>query len=202
MQAQLPVYSDTMARLISTITKPLYISLPTFLVLELTTAPTIMMGFLWFLVTTLGCFAIPWLYVTRNVRLGKYSDRNVSVREERIKPMLIAFICVLITFSSLVLFHASKTLLAALTAVIVSGLLALFITKHWKISLHLMGISGSVMTFIFAFGPFFLILTPAILLVAWARYHIRAHTLAQIIAGSLLSICITRLVFYLFFSLV
>jgi hypothetical protein len=66
-------------------------------------------------------------------------------------------------------------LLASVVAVLVAGVLTLTITTQWKISLHLVGITGAVTVLVLLFGPLALLLAPLVPLVGWARWQVRAH---------------------------
>ena len=69
------------------------------------------------------------------------------------------------------------------------------ISNFWKISLHMVGVSGFVTALIFVFGPIAAIGYVALPVVAWARLYRRKHTVPQLIAGALGGAFITALVF-------
>lgn len=63
-----------------------------------------------------------------------------------------------------------------------SGALVVWlIDRYWKISIHSVGVSGGVL--ILAMAGDLWVLSPALLLVAWARLRLRAHTPAQVVGG-------------------
>jgi hypothetical protein len=66
-----------------------------------------------------------------------------------------------------------------MTAIIVSCLVALLITQfaHWKISLHMVGITGAITTLGLVMGSPFFLLAPFAVIVGWARWRVHAHTL-------------------------
>jgi hypothetical protein len=69
------------------------------------------------------------------------------------------------------------------------------IGTFWKISIHSAGVAGPTTALIFVFGLALLplyVLTAAII---WARLKLAAHTLAQLVAGALVAIVITSLVY-------
>jgi len=82
--------------------------------------------------------------------------------------------------------------------VLVVCVLSLLITRYWKISLHLVGIAGAVTAFVLLFGPRLLWLTPLVVLVGWARFQVRAHTILQAMAGTALAVSVTVSIFWLF----
>ena len=74
------------------------------------------------------------------------------------------------------------------------------INVAWKISVHMAALGGSIAILVIAAGlsgensP---VLTPStvypilllIPLVGWARYHLKAHTVAQIVVGAVIGFC-------------
>jgi membrane-associated phospholipid phosphatase len=74
----------------------------------------------------------------------------------------------------------------------------MIITRWWKISTHAFGITGpfAAMFLLFGLAPLpYLIVVP---LVWWARVYLRAHTMAQVLAGATLAVASTLAVFRLF----
>jgi membrane-associated phospholipid phosphatase len=67
-------------------------------------------------------------------------------------------------------------------------------TLWWKISIHASSIAGAATMLTALYGmvllPSFLLL----ILVSWSRVVLRRHTVAQVVAGSLLSIALSLLV--------
>ncbi len=189
---------ERLARLLSELFNPLLVALPTFLVIALASSPDVGHALLWWAVAVIGISLAPFLFVLRGVRRGRYSDHHVSIREQRFVPLLFGLGCMSLTFVLLALLHASPVLIATVTAVIVACGLSLLITRYWKISLHLVGIAGAVTVCLLLFGPRVLWLSPLIALVGWARWQVRAHTLLQALAGTVLAVSVTLLVFRLF----
>lgn len=192
------VWWERLAHLLSEVFNPLFVALPTFLIIALVSAPDIWHALLWWVVSVAGISLAPFLFVRQGVRRGRYSDHHVSIREQRFVPLLFGLGCMSLTFVLLLLLHTSLVLIATVTAVIVACGISLFITKYWKISLHLVGIAGAVTVFVLLFGPRLLWLTPLVALVGWARWQVRAHTLWQALAGTALAVGVTVLLFWLF----
>lgn len=187
------------AHLISEITNPLFIALPTFLIIALSTAPDIWHALLWWIIATAGISLAPLLFIWHGVRVGHYTDHHISMREQRLFPLFFGFISITVSFILLFLLHASKPLIVTMSAVIVAVGLAAIITQKWKISLHLVGAAGAVTVFGLLFGwQLALLLAPGVLLIAWARWHVRAHTPLQVLAGAALAIAVTLVLFWLF----
>ncbi len=161
-----------LARLISEVANPIFVAPPIFFVIALHTAPNVMQALLWWVVAVVGI-------------------SHVSIREQRLVPLLFALGCVSFVFVLLLLLHASRPLLATVTAVLAACTIATVITRYWKISFHLVGMAGAVTVLCILFGPFAALLAPMVLLVAWARWRVGAHTPLQALAGTVLAVSVT-----------
>jgi len=190
--------SEKLAHLVSQVTNPLFVVAPTFLLVALHTAPNVGQAFLWWGVTVVGISAAPFLFILRGVRRGTYTDQHLSLREQRIIPLLFGLVCTAVVFTILFLLQASSTLITTIIAIFVGGVITLVITRHWKISMHLVGISGTTTVLTIVYGPIFLLLIPLVILVGWARWRVRAHTPLQAVAGVALAVNVTLVIFSLF----
>jgi membrane-associated phospholipid phosphatase len=190
--------SQHLAHVISEISNPLFIALPTFFVIALMTAPNLLHAILWWIIAVLGISVAPFLFIMQGVRKGKLTDHHVSKREQRLVPLVFGLVCMVLSFVFLYLFRASPVLIATVVAVIVACVISLIVTKYWKISLHLVGMAGAVTVFVILFGPRLLVLSPLVLLIGWARWQVRAHTIYQAIAGTILAVVVTVATFFLF----
>ncbi len=189
-----------LAHLVSTITNPLFVALPLFLLVALRTAPDVWHALLWWAIIAVGITFAPFLFVRRGVRQGKYSDAHVSVRSQRFIPLLFGLGCMIAVFVLLLLLHASVALLATVTAALIALLVALVITQFakYKISLHMVGAAGAVTTCCVLIAPAFLLLSPLVALIGWARWKVHAHTPLQALTGTALAVIVTVVVMRLF----
>ena len=187
-----------LAELISNISNPLFVAVPTFLIIALLTAPDVPHACLWWLISILGISVAPFVFVLVGVRKGKLTDQHVSKREQRLVPLLFGLACTLLSLVLLSITGASPVLIATVVAVIVTCAISLIVTRYWKISLHLVGMAGMVTAFVLLLGPRLLVLSPLVLIVGWARWKVHAHTVAQAVAGTFLAVAVTAGVFLLF----
>jgi uncharacterized protein DUF6545 len=190
--------ANQVARIVSEVANPLFVALPTFLIVALHTAPSWQEATLWWIVTTIGISAAPLLFVYQGVRRGRYSDHHLSVRTQRLVPLVVGLLCAALALVLLLILQASPTLLATVAAVLVCGICTLAITTRWKISFHLVGAAGAATVLTLLFGPVGLVLVPFVVLVGWARWQLQAHTVAQALAGTALAVVITVGMFRLF----
>jgi membrane-associated phospholipid phosphatase len=71
------------------------------------------------------------------------------------------------------------------------------INRHWKISAHVMGLTGPVTALAPLFGWATLAIVPVVAVLGWARVRIHAHTVAQVIAGAIAGAALTALQLFL-----
>ncbi|QBD81344.1 hypothetical protein EPA93_37370 [Ktedonosporobacter rubrisoli] len=183
------------ARYISNILSPMTISLPLVTLAALYhehNSPLKVAGhvFLTLLFVSIG----PLLYILIGVRKGKFTDLDVSVRTQRNGPFLFMLISTLLGLFLLSLIHAPRNLQTLLIIAIFGGLVLMITTHWWKISIHAasMGVAVTFLTALYG-----IIVLPAyllVVLVGWSRVVLRHHTVAQVIAGSLVSIALSAIV--------
>ena len=182
------------ARYISTIFSPMGVSLPAILLIALyheRNQLTVAIN------TGLTLFFLsvgPMIYILIGVRLGKFTDVDVSKRSQRTGPFIFGIISAFVGFLALSVLHGPKNLQTILLLTIISGIIMMIITIWWKISIHASSLAGAATVLTALYGT---VMLPAFILVAlvgWSRVVLRRHTLAQVIAGSLLNIVLTTVV--------
>jgi membrane-associated phospholipid phosphatase len=140
----------------------------------------------WGLLAALFTAVLPTWFISRGVRDGRWSDRNVGARRPRL--LVLAFITASVTAGLILLLAlgAPRLLTGYLAFMLASLAVLALVTTVWKISIHCAVASGSVTILALTFGPLVL---PGYLLVAvlgWARVVMKDHTVAQVVAGSVL----------------
>jgi membrane-associated phospholipid phosphatase len=145
-------------------------------------------GLAWGAVAALFAGVVPMAFINRGIRHGRWDDRNVGARGPRL--IVLAFIIASVAVGlALLVGLGAPTELSGYFACLLGSVAALAaITTVWKISIHCAVASGSVTILALLFGPW---LIPAYLLVAltgWSRVVVKDHSIAQVIAGSLLGL--------------
>jgi membrane-associated phospholipid phosphatase len=187
-----------LARIFSTIFNPFLTALALFVVVAHEKAkdtPTF-----WFLLFTSTFFTSigPMLYVLWLYASDKISDLDMSVRGER--ERVFGVFVVFYAIGTLVLWqlHAPALLTASMAGYTAASLVTQYITRYWKISTHALGISAPIVVLIKLYGlqPLpFIVLIP---IVCWSRVYLRAHTVLQVVAGTVLGIASVLLFLRLF----
>ena len=128
---------------------------------------------------------------------GVFSDRDLSIKEEREEFYLIALILSLsyLMFSAFFkgfFFHFSIVSLGIFLGILVFT----FINLYTKASIHIAAACGFVLTISIFYGlQVFIALFWVIPLVAWSRIKLHMHTPKEILIGGLLGSLITLLTF-------
>ncbi|MBL8156675.1 MAG: hypothetical protein JNM70_21030 [Anaerolineae bacterium] len=138
---------------------------------------------------------LPLLYIGWMVRRGKISDIHMKERRERIIPFLVSVLCSTLAWVALRAMNAPDILpLVAAVTLIQLSIMAV-ITLFWQISMHAMGITVAVVAMGVVFGGGAALATsPLVPIVVAARLSLRRHTLAQVVAGTILGVLIPLLV--------
>jgi len=138
---------------------------------------------------------IPMAYVVRGVRRGRLTSHHIPEREHRRGPLLFGLASVLAGTAALVALGAPRALLALLGAGITGLVVFTAVTAYWKMSIHAGVAAGTVAVLVAVYGPFALFAVPLVPLIGWSRLVLKAHTLGQIVAGSLVGALIAGTVF-------
>jgi hypothetical protein len=187
-----------LAHYTSAILNPILISLAVVVFLSFQSTSSASDGLKWSLLLV-GVTVLPVsLVILYLVHKDKLEDIFIKARQQRNKIYLLATLCTVaccvILFSLRAPLLLSATMVAALSAMLVFML----INFIWKISLHTAFAAGSVTVLILLYGTtgaFSAVLVPPI---AWSRIELKYHSLAQTVAGALISALIVTVVFHLF----
>lgn len=183
-----------LARAISNILAPATISVPMILLVALYQARNVVSALTYGMMTLLFLCIGPFAYVLLGVRLGKLSDVDVSRRSERVGPFIFGLFSICLGWFALTLTHGPTLLITVLVLTAVSGLCMMIITLWWKISLHASSLAGAATMLTALYGAIMLPTFALLVMVSWSRVVLRRHTLAQVVAGSLLGIALAMVV--------
>jgi membrane-associated phospholipid phosphatase len=145
-------------------------------------------GLAWGAVAALFAGVVPMAFINRGIRHGRWDDRNVGAKGPRLIVLGFIIASVALGLALLVGLGAPTELSGYFACLLGSVAVLAAITTVWKISIHCAVASGSVTILVLLFGPW---LVPAYLLVAltgWSRVVVKDHSIAQVIAGSLLGL--------------
>ncbi len=143
-------------------------------------------GIGWGLLAALFTAVLPTLFISYGVRSGRWNDRNVGARRPRL--LVLAFITTSVAAGLilLVVLGAPRLLTGYLAFMLASVAVLAAITAVWKISIHCAVASGSVALLALSFGPLVLPGYALVALLGWSRVAVQDHSVAQVVAGSVL----------------
>jgi membrane-associated phospholipid phosphatase len=130
---------------------------------------------------------MPLIYILIQIKHGKIKDLHISSPEERAVPYILGVVGAFLAYVVLRISGSPSLFLDFILTVIVGlGCLAL-INSRWLISAHTASITA-VITFagIYLNAKAAVLFSPLILVTVAARYYLKRHTYAELIAGALL----------------
>ena len=175
-----------LARIFSTVFNPFLTSFALFVVLAHVKAHDLPSFWYFLFASTFFTSIGPMLYVLWLYSTDRIADLDMSVRSEREAVFGIFVIFYALGTVVLWLIHAPTLITASMAGYTAASLVTQYITRYWKISTHAIGITAPLVVLIYLFGPQplpFLVLIP---IVGWSRVYLGAHTLPQVVAGTVL----------------
>ncbi|MGQ0535973.1 MAG: hypothetical protein ACT4PT_07860 [Methanobacteriota archaeon] len=132
---------------------------------------------------------VPLIVPVTYARLG-LDTVHVARRRNRILPLSVALAGYVVFWLAVEGIFDDYHLSLAASVFVWTTPILLAITLRWKMSVHMLGNSGAVVLLSFAWpwAALLMLLHPP---VAWARLRLKAHSLAQIVAGLLLGTALT-----------
>jgi len=182
------------AKIISTITQPPLVSIPTFAVINF-----FLLGAGNSMVITIICiiFGAFLPVITSLILIKKMNiDLDITDRTKRTLPLLFAVCSYIIGFIVLYIINAPSPTTALMFIYFTNTLTILFINMSWKISIHAMGVAGPTAALIYVFGFPGIVFGLIIPLVMWSRVELGKHTVLQVIFGALLGLILTAVQLY------
>lgn len=129
---------------------------------------------------------LPTLYTIWLLKQGKVEAFFLPKRENRIRVIVAMVITNTIGVVVMFLGRAPFIMIAFGAVGILQSVMILIITFFWKISAHMIGISGLSTFMAIVFGGWGALALLMIPLVAWARLHLGSHSYSQVFGGVIL----------------
>jgi membrane-associated phospholipid phosphatase len=183
------------ARLVGELLSPPPILVALALVVAWDSSPTPAVAVAWGAVAALFASVLPYALILRGVRRGRLSDRNISLREQRVRFGGVAIASLLLGLAVLAAFDAPAEMVALLASIAVGVACGWVITLWWKISVHAAIAAGAATVLTLVFGPALLAAWPLVALIAWSRVQVGDHTPAQVLAGVALGVVVNATIF-------
>jgi membrane-associated phospholipid phosphatase len=185
------------ARLVGELLSPPPILVVLALVVAWDSSPTPTMAILWGGIAALFASVLPYALILRGVRRGRLSDRNISLREQRIRFAAMAIGSILTGLVLLAALDAPAEMVALQASIAVGVACGWVVTLWWKISVHAAVAAGAATVLTLVLGPALLVVWPLVAVIAWSRVQVGDHTTAQVLAGVALGVVVNATVFSL-----
>jgi membrane-associated phospholipid phosphatase len=142
-------------------------------------------GTVWFgAVAVLFVCVLPLAAVVLLVRLGKVTDHHVSDRRQRAPVLAMSVVSLLAGLAVLLAINAPNSVIVVVLAIVGGVVVLAVISLFWKISGHAGAIALTTVIAVLILGVQWLPLLLLVPAVAWSRVVLRAHTVAQVVAGA------------------
>ena len=183
------------ARLVGELLSPPPILAVLALVVAWDSSPTPAMAVVWGGIAAVSASVLPYALILRGVRRGRLTDRNISLRQQRVRFAAVAIASILTGLTVLAAFDAPAEMVALQVSIAVGVACGWVITLWWKISVHAAIAAGAATVLLLVFGLALLVVWPLVALIAWSRVQVGDHTPAQVLAGIALGIVVNATIF-------
>ncbi|MEU5425838.1 hypothetical protein AB0H73_09545 [Streptomyces olivoreticuli] len=169
-------------------------------------------GIGWGLLGGLFAAVIPLAFINFGIRRGRWADRHVGQRQQRLIVMAFILASVATGIALMATLGAPRMMIALIAAMLttLAALLAVtagtkddgrrqYLGSSWrgKISVHAAVASGSVVMLAMCYGLWALLAYGLVALVGWSRIELFDHTRGQVAAGTLLGAVVAGVTFML-----
>jgi membrane-associated phospholipid phosphatase len=183
------------ARLVGELLSPPPIIVVLALIIAWASSPTPGMAIVWGGIAAMFASVLPYAIILWGVRRGRLSDKNISLREERIRFGVVAITSILTGLAVLAAFDAPAEMVALLVSIAVGVTCGWVITLWWKISVHAAIAAGAATVLVLVVGTALLAAWPLVAVIAWSRVQVGDHTPAQVLAGVALGVVVNATIF-------
>lgn len=136
-------------------------------------------------------------FIIYGVHKKIFTDLDVSKRTQR--PLLfgVSLVVALFYLAGLIFLNGPQLLIIVVLGVIISVVVASFINTKLKMSIHVATVSALIFALAIIYHGYYYLTLILIPIVAWARVHIRRHTLTETIVGGIFGILLSSGMYYL-----
>jgi hypothetical protein len=172
------------ARWLSLVFQPFLTGLYLLVAVSILASPEPLAGLLW--AAGLACLAVglPALDLARRLGRRQVTDFQLALREQRLRPLLVALAGAAAALLVVLLFGGPPALAVTLVIALLCGGVLTGVTTIWKISFHAATLATGVLL-LFWYGGYAALVPLALLpVVAWSRVKLGCHSPVQVVAGS------------------
>jgi hypothetical protein len=190
---------DLAAKVVARVTNPTTLSVLVLLLLGFTKSDTLIDAVRWTSIILLFFAFIPLIYVL--LRTSKTGARPRSVNELttflKHHPSDILFLGLVLGTACLIalrLLNGPEILFYMIIALLAGSVITSIFNLWYRVSFHLTGITILIIVAAHAWGQGYLALLCTTPIIAWAKYHLKHHTIPQLIIGFTVGITVSIIV--------
>jgi hypothetical protein len=187
--------ADRLATLLTNVFAPAHLVIVHLLTVGAASHPSPLRGLGWGTVAAILVGVLPYAWVLHSVRQGRLPSRHVPDRTQRMLPLAIAAVAVIVGLVTLAILGAPRALVALICAMLAGLAVTAAITRYWKISLHTGVAAGTATILTIVIGHAMLGTAMVVATIGWSRFHLRDHTPPQVILGVLVGVLVAAAVF-------
>lgn len=195
--------STYLAQAVSRYSNPPILSVLILLIMACTSADNVGELITWVTAILLFFVLIPSVYVFLRIRSSGNRVITVAKLATFLKqhPGDILILALLSGLSCAVILSILKvptTLISTVVALLAVSMVTALFNTFYRVSFHSAGITILIIMAAQAWGPVFLVLLAVLPLIFWAKYHLREHTIPQLVIGVAVAVVIGLTTLFLF----
>lgn len=187
--------ADRLAATVTNVFAPAHLVIGLLLLVGAASHASATRGLAWGALAALTVGVLPYAWVLRAVRTGRFVSRHVPDRTHRLLPLAVAGAAAIAGLAILAILGAPRQLVALILAMVAGLAVTAAITRYWKISLHTAVAAGTATILTLVYGPALLATGALVAVIGWSRVQQRDHTPLQVLAGGLLGAAIAAALF-------
>ena len=170
-------------------------SLLVLVLMSMTESTSIRLFIHWIIILLLFLIILPLVYVYLRIYgagtgINLRNDPTVFLKRHPQDVLIVAFLFGLPGLVCLFFMEATPILLYTYSALFVGSLAIALCNLFYRVSYHLGTVTILAIMASIAWGQNYLILLAAIPLIGWAKYHIKEHTVTQLLSGIVIAVFI------------
>lgn len=173
------------AKLINFIFHPVVLIVPSVFFIIVASGNSIESAIFWSAIA-LGLVLFIALYILVGIKIGFFTNFDVSRREQRIYLFPVVLFAGVTFLFSLIAFNGPRSLFFAIIYFLISVAVLALVTLKIKASIHVGSITAATLSAVYFFGDKYFILLILIPIMAWARINQKRHTFKETIVGFIL----------------
>ncbi len=183
------------AKVVTEVTAPVVLASTLLIVVALRSAASRSDALLIGVVAAAFAAAIPFAFILRGARRGRWTSHHVDEREHR--PLVLSVALGSLTLGLVVLtaWNAPRQLVALLAAMGAGLAAVLVVSRFWKVSIHSAVAGGTTIVLALVFGPALFVFGLLAGAAAWSRIVLDDHSAAQVIVGLVIGAAIAAAIF-------